>query len=298
MMSRTHLGNNSIANALWALLALAGLVLALTGARLKAHADATDDALVWVNDRPITSAQLTRIQQRLAAGDSRQITEVERNSLIRLLIDEELLLQRAESLGVVQVDPGVRKAIVRAAIDGIVEDFLAEALQDQQLEQFYRRHKAVFERPPRVAVEVLRFNDLETARQAVHSAGPVPTWAGLKDYSGAQPFKQLPRSPLPAHMLRRYLGPAPTDLALSLAPGEISAPVQGAGGAYLLRLASVTPAYLPDYKDIVPTVRQEYLSRGRELALTEKLQRLWGEADVQLNPHVSVEDEYVGMVIQ
>lgn len=298
MMPRTHLGNNSIANALWALLALAGLVLALAGARLKAPADATDAALVWVNDRPITSVQLTQIQQRLAAGDSRQITEVERDSLIRLLIDEELLLQRAESLGVVQVDPSVRKAIVRATIDGIVEDFLAEALADQQLEQFYQRHKAVFERPPRVAVEALRFNDLDTARQAVHSAGPVPTWAGLKDYSGAQPFNQLPRSPLPAHMLRRYLGPAPTDLALSLAPGEISAPVKGAGGAYLLRLVSVIPPYLPDYKDIVPIVQQEYLSRGRELALTKKLERLWAEADVQLSPYISVEDEYVGMVIQ
>ena len=89
-------------------------------------------------------------------------------------------------------------------------------------------------------------------------------------------------------MLRRYLGPGPTNVALSLAPGEISQPVEGAGGVYLLRVTEVIPAAVPSYEDVLPVVRQEYLSRGREVALTRKLAALWQSADVELNPRVAV----------
>ena len=296
MRPRAPLQKISAANALWALLAVIGLVLALVGARREQSVDVAGETLVWVNGRPITSAQLARAQQRLAAGYTRQLTEAEHDSLVRLLIDEELLLQRAESLGVVQADPGVRKAIVRASIDGIVEEFLTEPPEAIELEHFYQQHKAVFERPPRVAVEALRFVDLKAAQQTVDSAGQRGGWADLAASSDAHPVHRLPGSPLPAHMLRRYLGPAPAALALSLVPGEISPPVQGAGGAYLLRVTSIIQTQLSEYEDIAPIVRQEYLSRGRELALATKLASLWGEAEVQLNPRVSAGDGYVGMV--
>ena len=298
MRIRTPLDNKAIANTLWALVAVIGLVLALAGARLEPAAGVAGDTLVRVNERPITNAQLNRAAQRLAAGDARQLTGVERESLIRLLIDEELLLQRAESLGVLQADPGVRKMIVRASIDRVVEDFLAEPPEDQQLQQFYRQHQAVFERPARVAVDALRFDDLATARQAVETAEPGDGWAGLVASSAARPVRQLPESPLPAHVLRRYLGPALTKIALSLAPGEISPPVEGAGGAYLLRVTSVIPPYLPEYQGIAPIVRQEYLSRGRELALSEKLARLRSEGDIQLNTRALAGKEYVGILLQ
>lgn len=290
----TVLSNKFIANTLCTLVAFTGLVLALAGARLEPAAVVSGDALVWVNERPITNAQLDRAAQRLGADGARQLTAAERESLVRLLIDEELVLQRAESLGVLQVDPAVRKAIVRATIDAVVEDFLAQPPGDQQLQQFYRAHQAVFERPARFTVDALRFDDVAAARQAVAAVQPGAGWAGLVTSSAAQPMRQLPGVPLPAQVLRRYLGPGPTEIALSLVPGEISAPVEGAGGAYLLRVTSVIPAYLPAYQDIVPSVRQEYLSRGRELALTQKLARLWGEGDVQLNIRAAPVRAYVG----
>ena len=298
MRPRIPLDNKSIANTLWALVAVMGLMLALAGARLEPAAGVSGDTLVRVNDRPITHTQLNLAAQRLAASGARQLTGAERESLIRLLIDEELLLQRAESLGVLQADPGVRKAIVRATIDGVVEDFLSQPPDDKQLQQFYRRHQAVFEHPARVAVDALRFENLAAAREAAEAAEPADGWAGLVASSAARPVRRLPDSPLPAHVLRRYLGPAPTEIALSLAPGEISLPVEGAGGAYLLRVTSIIPPYLPEYQGIAPIVRQEYLSRGRELALTEKLASLWGEGDVQLNTRAQAGGEYVGILVQ
>ena len=96
------------------LLAVAGLVLTLAGARTPGPDDITGEVFAWVNERPVTGAQVEQAQQRLTAAGGVGATDAERRSLVQLLVDEELLLQRAESLGVLQADPGVRKAIVRA----------------------------------------------------------------------------------------------------------------------------------------------------------------------------------------
>ncbi|NCF17657.1 MAG: hypothetical protein GWP63_05390 [Haliea sp.] len=274
-------------NSGWILLAAVGLVLALVGARIEQPHDGTGETLAWVNERPVTRDQLGHAQRRLNRGGG-SLAEAELRSVINMLIDEELLLQRAETLGVVDTDPGVRKAIVQASIDRIVDEFSARPVGPGQLEKFYRGHQAVFARPDRVVVAALRFDGVEEALAARAAVTVDGSWAALAASPGAQPLLQLPGSPLPAHVLRRYLGPGPAGVALSLAPGEISQPVKGAGGFYLLQVTEVIPASLPRYEDIVPVVRQEYLSRGREVALTRKLAALWQSADVQLNPQVAV----------
>jgi hypothetical protein len=281
------------------ILAVVGLVLALVGARVEQPQDATGETLAWVNGRPVTREQLGYAERRLKRGGSSP-GEAELRSVIDMLIDEELLLQRAETLGVVEADPGVRKVIVQAAIDRIVEEFSTRPADPRQLERFYRDHQAVFARPPRMAVAALRFDGLAQARAAREAITAGGSWAALAAGSGAQPLFHLPGSPLPAHVLRRYLGPGPTAVALSLALGEISQPVEGAGGFYLLQVTDFVPANLPRYEDIVPVVRQEYLSRGREAALTRKLAALWRSADVQLNPRVAAghPGQYVEQVRQ
>ena len=74
MRPRIPLDNKAIANTLWALVAVVGLMLALAGARLVPAAGVSGDTLVRVNDRPITHAQLNLAAQRQAAGGARQLT--------------------------------------------------------------------------------------------------------------------------------------------------------------------------------------------------------------------------------
>lgn len=285
-----------IASAGWLFVALVGLLMALAGAQVPSTGGKNSEVLAWVNERPVSQAGLDRATQRLTAADSAGMATAERRALLQFLVDEELLLQRAESLGVLQADPGVRKAIVRATINGVVEDFLAETLDQRQLEQFYQQHRAVFERPARLAVAALRFESAPLALQALATAGG--DWSKLMAQAGAKPVTQLPDSPLPAHMLRRYLGPGPANAAQFLAPGEISEPTPGAGGVYLLTVTAKLPSTVPDFEAIQPLVRREYLSRGRELALTRELASLWDSADVQLNPVVETGSpgEYVELV--
>lgn len=290
-------GKQINSNSGWIFLAVVGLLLSMAGARIQQPDDSPGDALAWVNDRPVTSAQLSHAEKRLNTIIDVELSEAERLSVLDLLIDEELLLQRAESLGVVDAYPGVRKAIVQSVISEIVEEFLATPPDQQQLEQFYRHHRAVFERPARLVVAALRFDSLAAAQHAHTSLAGGEEWAELKASPAAKPLPYLPESPLPAHVLRRYLGPGPTSVALSLNPGDISHPVAGAGGAYLLRVSEAVAPSVPEYSNIEAVVREEYLSRGREIALTNKLAQLWQAADIQFNARV-VADERPGKYVR
>ncbi len=287
MWRLAYQGHNKKMNCAWGLLALFGLGLAMAGASVPRPAEPSDKAVLWVNDQPITITQLAYVEERLTEGRAVRLTEVERRSMIELLIDEELLLQRAESLGVVENDPGVRKAIAHAAISEVVEEFLARPVDQEMLEQFYRDHSAVFERPARLAISVLRFDSLLAAERAHANIESGGMWADIVAGQEAETIRNLPSSPLPVHVLRRYLGPGLASVALTLKSGEISHPVESGGRAHLLKANTVLAATVPEFSEIAPVVREEYLSRGREQALADKLEKLWQAANIQFSPRVA-----------
>jgi hypothetical protein len=287
MRPAAYQGNKKKVSGGWGLLACLGLILALAGAGVPPPSEPEDGALLWVNDRPISRAQLNHAEKRLGAGHSGGLSEFERGVVLDLLIDEELLLQRAETLGILDSAPGVRKAIVQAAINEIVEDFLSRPFDEQVLEQFYLRHSAVFEHPGRRAVTALRFDNRAAAQRAADAYAKGSAWADLAAMPEAQRIPHLPGSPLPAHVLRRYLGPGLASVALTLNPGEVSTPVESAGSVYLLQLVTVLAPSVPAFSEILPDVRAEYLSRGRETALADKLAQLWRSADIQFNSQVA-----------
>ncbi len=268
------------------LLALLGLTLALLGSSPIEPRVQAGNVLVWVNQHPVTSEQLAFVAQRLTDVSPDNLSAQQRQSVLELLVDEELLLQRAETLGMYGADPGIRKALVQAVIDRVVAEFLANSVDVQQLRHFYRQHRAVFERPMRVAVEVLRFGNLQDAERAHAALLGGADFADIGNAVDAKEFSHLPSSPLPAHMLRRYLGSTLTDIALTLVQGEVSDPIQRSDGVYLLRAWDVTPAEVPDFDEVRAVVEGEYQRRGRDRALENTLVDLWEKADIDLNRKV------------
>lgn len=272
------------------LLALVGLAVALLGSSpfksdFKSSSEPTN-VLVWVNQQPITLKQVNFAAQRLTGGSPDSLSSEQLRTITQLLIDEELLLQRAETLGFQDADPGTRKALVQAVIDQVVKGFLAKPVNEQQLIQFYRQHQTVFERPLRVAVDVLRLANLQDAERAHALLLAGSDFADVSSSAGTASFFQLPRSPLPAHMLRRYLGSALTDVVLSLNQGDISDPIIRPGGVYLLRANIVQLGWVPPFREVRLDVESEYRRRGRDQALDTTLANLWKTADIDTNPLV------------
>lgn len=270
-------------NAGRALIALAGLSIALIGSDLDFKSiAATDNVLVSVNQQPITVQQLNFAAQRLTGSSADTLDTEQKNTIVNLLIDEELLLQRAELLGIASADPGIRKALARAVISRTVIEFLDRPIDEQQLHTFYLEHRALFSQPLRLELQAYQFEHLEQAQQAFASA-EIP----------AEQRSLLPASALPAHMLRRYLGNPLADIALTLAPGETSMPIQRPDGVYLLHLTAKQPERLSPLTEVRPQVEAEYRRRGRDMALQTRLVTLRQQTQITVD-----RDQLLGVIYE
>ena len=264
-------------------LASAGLAVALLGSSLFKAPLQNTDLLVRVNQQPITAKEMDFVVQRLGKTSLDELSAESRKALLQLLIDEELLLQRAESLGIYREDPGLRKQLVQAVITRVVTEFLSASVSEQQLRAFYRQHRGVFESPKRLAVSALRFSTLADAEKArltlLASDQRSVTDGPIKNAL----LTHVPSALLPAHMLRRYLGISLAAMALELGAGEVTVPTSRADGYYLVSVRQVQPASIPEFEQVKPEVRAEYLRRGRDLALEKTLATLWASSDVKIN---------------
>lgn len=260
-------------NAGRALIALAGLSIALIGSDLNFKSIvATDNVLVSVNQQPITVQQLNFAAQRITGSSAEKLDAEQKNTIVKLLIDEELLLQRAELLGIASADPGIRKALARAVISQTVTEFLDRPIDEQQLQTFYLEHRALFAQPLRLELQAYKFERMEQAQRAFASA-EIP----------ADQRSLLPASALPAHMLRRYLGNPLADIALTLTEGETTAPIQRPDGIYLLHLIAKQPEQISPLTEVRPQVEAEYRRRGRDMALQTRLVTLRQQAQITVD---------------
>ena len=260
-------------NAGRALIALAGLSIALIGSDLDLKSkSAADNVLVSVNQQPITFQQLNFASRRITGSSAEKLDAEQKNTIVKLLIDEELLLQRAELLGIASADPGIRKALARAVISQTVTEFLDRPIDEQQLQTFYLEHRALFAQPLRLELQAYKFERMEQAQQAFASA-EIP----------ADQRSLLPASALPAHMLRRYLGNPLADIALTLTEGETTAPLQRPDGIYLLHLIAKQPEQISPLTEVRPQVEAEYRRRGRDMALQTRLVTLRQQAQITVD---------------
>jgi len=252
------------------LMALAGLAIALLSSGLNITSFSENhDTLVSINQQPITLQQLNFASQRLTGAPADTLTPEQKNTIITLLVDEELLLQRAELLGISGADSGVRKSLVRAVIKQAVANVLIQPIDAEQLEAFYRAHKALFVQPLRITLQAYRYTSLKEAQLALAAAVPFQDRASL-----------LPVSPMPLHMLRRYLGGTLTDSALALTAGQTSAPMIRPDGVYLLRMLAVQAEKILPLSEAQLQVEAEYRRRGRDTALDTMLRELRQQAQI------------------
>jgi hypothetical protein len=258
------------------------LILVLVGSNTQIeHRNYPAHTLVLVNQKPITKATLTVARQRSSAltNDIQQQDPL----LIQRLIDDELILQRAESLGVLEADPGIRKILARSTINKINTESQSLVISESQLRDFYDNHQAVFQTPARFAVQAARFLTAEeamTARSQILAGSRLSETVSSAD--GAVLMK-MPRSLLPTHMLRRYLGTGLTDAILQLDQERLSPPIAQDGGLYLLHLLKQQPSQVIPFQQAQSDIITEFRSRHRQRALSEALALYEERADIRLN---------------
>lgn len=266
-----------------AALACTGLALALfAGSLAESLTDkqAKSSLVAKVNQRSIAAKEVDISSQRLWGLYFDQLSIKQKKSVVQIVIDEELLLQRAERLQVVATDPGLRKAAVTAAIDKVVTGFLAQSQTEKALQQFYVDHSSLFETSEKLAVDALLISNPTQIQVAKTMLASGQSLNEIAEHLNSDYL--LPRSLLPAHTVHHQLGVSIAKMVFALEEGERSAPVQRAEGLYLFQLRQRQSPQLPPYESIRDSVVLEYQRRGREKALNSKLTQLRQSAEITI----------------
>ena len=270
-------------NSVRASIGLLGLLLLLVGSNTQiSWQNQPIDTVVLVNQQPVTESALKFARQRSGRFMVDVPFQDRDKQLLQRLIDDELILQRAEELGILQADPGIRKLLARSAIDTVVRESQAVLIKEPELIAFYNDHQAVFQQPQRITLQAAQFDDLGMAnisRNAVLLGDSLKKTVSL----GGGKILPIPVSPLPKHMLIRYLGISLTDLALGLSATQISQPIVQGDNIYLLQVIENQPATLMPFEQVRETVMTELISRQRRDSLTTTLEELKQTASIQLN---------------
>ena len=270
-------------NSVRAFIGLLGLLLLLAGSNTQINwQNQPIDTVVLVNQQPVTESALQVARQRSGRFMVDVPVQDRDKQLLQRLIDDELILQRAEELGILQADPGIRKLLARSAINTVVRESQALLIKEPELIAFYNDHQAVFQQPQRIKLQAAQFDDLEMAnisRNAVLLGDSLKKTVSL----GGGKILPIPVSPLPKHMLIRYLGISLTDLAIELSATQISQPIVQSDNIYLLQVIENQPAILMPFEQVRETVMTELISRQRRDSLATTLEELKQTASIQLN---------------
>jgi hypothetical protein len=265
-------------------LAAAGLVrgAALPGAAFE------EGELARVNGTPIRAEVLDRLVGALALDKRTPVTADDRRRVFDRLLEEELLVQRAVEIGMVESEPGVRKALVQALLESIVAEAESAEPDPAELRRFYEERPEYFGGGPRVRIEQLVFRDASgrpaararEAREALRGGEPLEA---VRERLADDPVVPLPNALLPPSKLREYLG-SRLDAALAAPAGEWSEPLEEAGDVQLLRVAERKGAEVPSYDAVAPQVEAEWRREQADRALREYLDGLRAQADLVLGP--------------
>ena len=270
-------------NSVRAFIGLLGLLLLLAGSNTHINWQHQPiDTIVLVNQQPVTESALQIARLRSGRFMVHIPVQDRDRQLLQRLIDDELILQRAEELGILQADPGIRKLLARSAIDNVVRESQALPIKEPELIAFYDDHQAVFQQPQRIMLQAAQFDDLEMANISRNAFLLGDSLKKTVSHGGGE-MLPIPLSPLPKHMLIRYLGISLTDLALGISATHISKPIVQGDNIYLLQVIENQPATLMPFEQVRDTVMTELISRQRRDSLTTTLKKLKQNASIQFN---------------
>lgn len=277
------------ARALLALGASAGLALAAAHLLAAPQSDSELPAgvVARVEGVPIRSESYARLVGALAADRRTPLSDADRWHVLDRLIEEELLVQHAVALGLVESDRRVRGDLVSAVLASITAAAEGYEPDDAALEKFYADNRDYFAQPARLRVQrvfVARGDDLEAARERarrvterLRAGEPLER---VREALGDAVLAPVPDVPLPPAKLREYLGPSALEAALALPEAGVSDPVETPQGFHVLVLVARTDAASSPLAAVRAQVVAEMKRREGDRRLRERLDELRAEAHV------------------
>jgi hypothetical protein len=246
----------------WLLIAglAAGAALAALGLRV-APGELPPEAVARVNDRLILRDAWLRAVASVASERRAALTEADQRHILERLVDEELLVQHGEQLGLVESDARLRSTLVSEVMAAARTD--GNAPDDAVLRAFYDANRDFFAPAAKVRVQAWR----------------------LGADGNRQPFQPAPPDALlPLAKLRTYIGPALAQAARALPVGQDSAAIETGAGRAVLRVLESQPGVAPPFEQVRDLVRGEMRRRADEASVRALLAQLRETSQVVVAP--------------
>lgn len=219
----------------------------------------------------------------LSADKRNPLTPADKAMALSRLIDEELLVQRGQELGLAQSEGSVRKALVDAMIQFAAAEAAGREPSDAQLRTYYDQRPERFTRTARLSLRAATLPAnaqarIDAAREALRQGG---------GYEAAMTAANadriiIPDGFLPVAKVADYAGPTVRDAALGLEPGQVAGPLKADDHVVFVYLMARQMGERPDFDAVRDTVAEEWRRDNQAQALDTYLLDLRKTAKIKL----------------
>ena len=259
-------------------LAIAGYGLFTAQGTRTASVPAEDAALV--NNIPVLRADLIAQVTALYSLPYSQTTRPQRQKVLDDMVREELYVQRGVEMGLPNDDIDVRQALVQATEGQIAQDATTAKPAEDELRGWYDAHRAKYATEGLMTLHEWRVPGGVDARRAVTALrnGASPAAAGLLTTGRVDDGEEF------YFAAQEHLGKPVFAVALGLADGAISDPIQTPGGIHILQMVRNTRPVATPYAEARDQVLRDFLA-DKVARLQEGNQRfLKKRADIKIAP--------------
>jgi hypothetical protein len=250
-----------------------------------------------VNQKGILLSDFMTQTQVESSKRFEESTPAERSRVLREMIDEELLVQRAVVLDLPETTNEVRASMVSAVNAQVAAPVLAYVPTDAELRAFYDRARQNYTTPGSMTVHdlVLHVGGYQNADQSPTQAQADAAEAVYQLRSGAAldyvmghfglvDSGRMDNNDQPDFAVKLHLGDKLYQVATPLRDGEISDPVLDADGVHILVMVHHDFPKLAEFNAVRDRVYLDFRAAATSHATEENLNLLRSHAQILLAP--------------
>ena len=251
-----------------------GLAMSIMGSGFKTSLSDSDQPwLAKVNGHYITEQQYHTSKAKLTG-------KLPEGQILSLMIDNALLVQRAQELGLIDSDRVVKKAIVHSTVEKLVHNAIAKDPSDATLKGFYQKNKNLFTHPDKFKIKM-------ASHPLANASCQQDVFVDEQGQVNQQWFDQEIQHPanrgfLSQVLLHRHFGPSIAEHITTLQKGQLSKSFLSEGSCLSFLLADRQSSQLASFENIRKKVLGEYRSQKRRKTLSDLLDQLKQDSDIQL----------------
>ncbi len=279
--------------------AATGLALAAAGVFHPAPRDLTSvppGDVALVNQQPILMSDFVDETQSTAGGSFADATPADRARVLRNMIDQELLVQRALAINLPEQDTSVRDALADGVNNEINSGVLATSPDEGALRVYFAAHQSDYSSKGSMNLTdlVLHVGGFENVDQSVNQALADAAEAVYQLRSGAaldyvqQHFSMMDSGKVSGDTLdfaaQIHLSPKLYAVARGLSDGQVSNPIADTDGVHVLVMHHRVAPVPADFDSVRNNVYSDYTKAREAEAQQENLKFLRATAQILIAP--------------